>query len=37
MFLSAEEINNKEKPFISELYDWFVLLMILYFVVTFLN
>ena len=37
MFLSAEEIDAKEKPLITVVYDYFVMAMVLYFVITFLN
>ena len=37
MFLSAEEVNSKEKPLITVAYDYFVMAMVLYFVITFLN
>ena len=37
MFLSAEEVNSKEKPLITVVYDYFVMAMVLYFVITFLN
>jgi len=37
LFLSAEEVNMKERPLIGKCMDIMMWAMILYFVVTFLN
>ena len=37
LFKTQEELDAKEDPLIKKIWDWCIFLMILYFIITFLN